>query len=113
MHTIVITFSLTPDMSDARYREVCADMAPAFAGFPGLLAKVWLADPDANRYGGIYLFADDAAADMYLDSALFRTVRTFPQFTDLTMLRMPVDETATRRTQPGLAVVGATAGSPA
>lgn len=104
MHTVIINFSLV-DMTDERYREVCAELAPAFAELPGLLAKVWLADVDTATYGGVYLFADAGAADAYLASALYRTVRSYPHFTDVTTRRFAVDETTTRRTQPGLAVL--------
>lgn len=104
MHTIIINFTLT-DMTDDRYREVCAELAPAFAELPGLLTKVWLADPPARAYGGVYLFADRESADAYLGSALFRTVESFPHFADLALRRFDVDEATTRRTQPGLAVV--------
>ena len=104
MHTIIVTFTLT-DMTDDRYREVCAELAPAFAELPGLLTKVWLADPPARAYGGVYLFAERECADAFLGSALFRTVGSYPHFTDVALRRFEVDETATRRTQPGLAVV--------
>lgn len=104
MDTIIVTFSLD-GMTDDRYREVCAELAPAFAELPGLLAKVWLAAPGRGQYGGVYLFADPESADAFLASALYRTVRTFPQFTGITMQRYTVDETVTRRTQKRLAVV--------
>ena len=45
MHTLVITFDLV-DMTHERYTEVCAELAPAFAAVPGLLAKIWLTDQD-------------------------------------------------------------------
>lgn len=104
MHTVVIDFTLT-DLTHAGYGDLCAELAPAFAALPGLLAKIWLADQDAARYGGVYLFTDAAAADAYLSSALFRTVRTSPHFTDLALRRFDVDEATTRRTQPGIAVL--------
>ncbi len=105
MHTVIITFTLT-DMSPRRYREVSAELAPAFAELPGLLAKVWLSGDDTGEYGGVYLFTDTDAADRYLGSALYRTVRDFPHFAGVTVRRYAVDETTTRRTQPGIALVG-------
>jgi Putative mono-oxygenase ydhR len=105
MQTIIITFTLT-DMSDERYREVCAELAPAFAELRGLHAKIWLADPATATYGGVYLFADAADVEAFLGSALFRTVRMFPHFTDIQMRRFEVDEATTLRTQPGVRVVG-------
>jgi hypothetical protein len=107
VQTLVITFRLV-DMTDERYREVCAELAPAFAGLPGLVAKIWLADPASNTYGGVYLFADDDAVEAYISSTLYRTVGSYPHFGDLTVRRFTVDQALTRRTQPGLAVVAAT-----
>lgn len=104
MHTVIVTFDLT-DMSDARYREVCAELAPAFAQLPGLLAKVWLADADAATYGGVYFFRDSAAADGFAASALFRTVANYPHFRNVTARRFDVDGSTTRRTQPGVTIV--------
>ena len=106
MHTLVITFDLV-DMTHERYTEVCAELAPAFAAVPGLLAKIWLTDPDGARYGGVYLFADAAAGDAFLCSSLARIVASNPHFGGLTVQRFGVDEATTARTQPGLTVVGA------
>jgi Putative mono-oxygenase ydhR len=108
MQTMIITFTLT-DMSDERYRELCAELAPAFAELPGLLAKVWLADPATSTYGGVYHFADADGVEAYLGSALYRTVRTFPNFTGVEMRRFEVDESATSLTQPGVRLVASSA----
>ena len=105
MHTLVITFDLV-DMTHERYTEVCAELAPAFAAVPGLLAKIWLTDQDEGRYGGVYLFTDAAAGDGFLGSALARSVATNPHFAGLTVQRFGVDEATTARTQPAVTVVG-------
>lgn len=105
MHTVIITFDLV-DMTHEGYGQVCADLAPAFAALPGLQAKIWLADQESARYGGVYLFADAAAADAFLGSALARSVATNPHFAGLDVRRFTVDETTTARTQPGVTVVG-------
>lgn len=104
MHTLVITFDLT-SMTDERYREVCSELAPAFAELPGLLAKMWLVEAPNAAYGGIYLFDDRSSADTFLASGLFRTVEQYPHFTGLTVRRFDIDEAVTRLTQPGLAVI--------
>ena len=104
MHTLVITFDLV-DMTHERYTEVCAELAPAFAAIPGLMAKIWLTDPQDARYGGVYLFTDAAAADGFLGSALARGVATNPHFAGLTVRSFGVDTVTTARTQPGIAVV--------
>ncbi len=104
MHVKIINFNLA-DMTEDGYHEACGQLASAFAQIPGLHAKVWLCDPATNTYGGVYLFADRAAADEYAASELFQTVSTFPNFTNITVRDFAVDEESTRRTQPGIEVV--------
>ncbi len=108
MHVQIITFRLV-DMDDAGYRAACAEMAPAFAALPGLLAKVWLADPDAGTYGGVYLFRDREAMESYAASELFATVAAFPHFADITARDFAVLDDLTRMTQPDLEILAAPA----
>ena len=111
MHVKIINFNLV-DMTEEGYREVCDQLAPAFGALPGLHAKIWLCDPSTNTYGGVYLFADGGAADAYAASELFQTVGAFPNFTNITVRDFSVDEDNTRRTQPGIEVIGSV-GAPA
>ena len=53
MHMQVITFKLD-GIDDAAYQAHAEQHAPVFAALPGLRAKIWLASPQANTYGGIY-----------------------------------------------------------
>jgi Putative mono-oxygenase ydhR len=48
-------------ITEAEYYRMCDELAPVFAEVPGLVSKVWLADPASNSYGGIYTFADREA----------------------------------------------------
>ena len=104
MHVQIITFRLD-GMDEEGYRSACAEMAPAFAELPGLLAKVWLADPAENTYGGVYLFRDREAMKAYGASELFATVAAFPHFADIRSTDFAVYEDLTRVTQPGLEVL--------
>jgi len=104
MHVQIITFHLA-DLTEEGYREACAQFAPAFTDLPGLLAKVWLADPDTNTYGGVYLFRDRAAMDAYVASDLFATVASYPHFADIAAQDFAVYDDVTRLTQPGLALL--------
>lgn len=104
MHAVVITFDLI-DMTHTHYEEVCAELAPAFAALPGLLAKIWLTDAENAAYGGVYLFGDAASAEAFLGSTLARSVAENPHFAGLAVRRFDVDEAATARTQPGMPVV--------
>ena len=104
MHVKIVNFNLV-ELTDEGYVEVCEQFAPAFAELPGLLAKIWLRDAPSNTYGGVYLFADRAAADAYAASDLFRSVGAFPHFSKITVRDFAVDEDTTRRTQQGLEVL--------
>lgn len=104
MHVQIITFHLA-DMTEEGYRDARVGFAPAYAGLPGLLAKIWLADPGTNTYGGVYLFRDRAAMDAYVASDLFATVSAFPHFADLSARDFAVYEDLTNATRPGLAIL--------
>lgn len=82
MYVRVITFRLD-GLEPAAYRAHASALAPAFAQWPGLLRKIWLADGPDGRLGGIYVFTDKAAADASRDTDPFRGMTTNPHFTDL------------------------------
>src|SRR5690349_11245569 len=62
MYARVVTFHLD-GLTPSDFKAHAAEVAPVFTTWPGLLAKVWIADEEANTFGGIYLFADRASAD--------------------------------------------------
>jgi hypothetical protein len=47
--------------------------APLFAGFPGLVSKLWLADDERGRYRGLYEWDDPHLAEAYA-RALWRVL---------------------------------------
>jgi len=55
MHILVVNFSLE-GLAHEDYLKIADELAPVFAGVPGLCSKVWLADQENNTYGGIYTF---------------------------------------------------------
>ena len=67
MEILVINFSLD-GMTEAEYRTMCDEVAPAFAAVSGLVSKVWLADRANGVYGGVYTFENGDALDAYLDT---------------------------------------------
>jgi hypothetical protein len=107
MNVLIINFRLS-GMTEEGYRAACADLAPAFAELPGLLAKVWLNDPATGTYGGVYLFRDRAAMEGYLASDLLASVAATPSFVDISTRDFAVYEDLTRATQPRLAVLAET-----
>jgi hypothetical protein len=62
----------------AEFREHAAHVAGAIAAVPGLLGKVWILDEEHGRGGGVYLFADRAAATTYLEGPIVSGLRGNP-----------------------------------
>ena len=84
MHIQVITFKLD-GIDDAAYQAHAEQNAPAFAALPGLRAKIWLANQQANTYGGIYAFDDVAAMRAYQGGEIFQGLQASPHMIDLTV----------------------------
>jgi hypothetical protein len=82
MHAQVVNFRLK-GIDDAEFRALCDGLASQFKDIPGMQAKIWLADPATNTYGGIYLWDDRAAMEDYARGDLFKAVVSHPNFTDL------------------------------
>ena len=53
--------------------------APTFANLPGLLAKIWLRDPESNTYGGLYLWDDQEAYERYIKGEVFKCDQGRPE----------------------------------
>ena len=102
MYARIVTFHLD-GLTPAEYGNIAAALAPAFTAWPGLLAKVWIADDDAGTYGGIYLFADRASADRTRDTDLYRSMAANPAFTDLSVREFDVLDEPTAITASALA----------
>ena len=91
MQILIVNFRLE-GISRDEFRAGSLDLAPAFADVPSLRSKIWLAAPDTDTCGGIYLFEDAAALDAYLASPLFAGVRENPAFVDHRVGRFDVLE---------------------
>jgi heme-degrading monooxygenase HmoA len=85
MHVLIVNFNLR-EMTDAGFRAMANEVASAFAGVPGLVGKLWLADTERNTYGGVYLWEDAAAMRAYLASDLGKGVAGNPNFANLSAL---------------------------
>ncbi len=105
MHVQIINFHLA-GVTEADYRAHCDEVAPAFAEVPGLISKVWLANPATNTYGGVYTWVTRDAMDEYAKSDLFKAVATNPNLAGITSIDFDVLEEPTSVTR-GLAGVPA------
>jgi hypothetical protein len=99
MHAQVITFGLK-DITEEQFKGAVSADVPVFAAMPGLLAKVWLRDPETNTYGGLYLWDNQEAYEGYIKGEVFNAIKANPHlenvesrdfgvFDDLSALTMP------------------------
>jgi hypothetical protein len=100
---VQINFKLT--VSGAEYEQAVAPLAQTVADVDGLQWKIWLLNEHEHEAGGVYLFADLASADAFLESSLVAQVKSAPILSDFrtaqfdlidnltTITRGPVAET--------------------
>ena len=84
MHIQVVTFKLD-GIDEAAYQAHAGQIAPVFASLPGLRAKIWLANQQANTYGGIYAFDDVSAMRAYQGGNIFQGLQADPHMIDVTV----------------------------
>jgi hypothetical protein len=95
----IVTFT-TSGISADEYRALAEGVAAGFIDWPGLLGKLWLADPERNRYGGVYVFASRADADRSRSTALFAAPAANPALTDVVVEEFDTLPGATAVTWP-------------
>ena len=103
MHIQIIQFRLK-GLNHEGFTELCDQLAPTWAQIPGLLSKIWLSDPAASTYGGVYAWENKAAMEGFVQGELYRAVQTNPNFTDVTSRDFAVLEGPTRVTRGASAV---------
>lgn len=83
MYVQIITFQLdgmTPD----EFAGINDWAATQYLGVPGLISKIFLADPDDDHaYGGVYLWETRRAAEDYLRNGIARVLVDDPRFVDV------------------------------
>lgn len=98
MHVVITTFRLK-DWSEEEYRQLCAEVAPAFADVPGLLAKIFIADAETGTYGGVKLFRERDSAEAFKRSELFASVGAHPHLDEIAVRDFGVLEEPTQVTR--------------
>jgi len=101
MHVQVVTYRLA-DISDPEFIDANREFAEMMAAVPGLLAKVWLKDPDGSTYGGVYLWQDRQACESFLAGDLWGEAITDESLMDLASHDFAVMDELTKVTQPRL-----------
>jgi heme-degrading monooxygenase HmoA len=98
VHIQIVNFRLE-GMSGEDYRGIAEAMAPAFANLPGLVSKTWLADPETNTYGGVYVWQSREAMDEYKETDIYKGMATNPRFADVSVKDFAVLENPTSVTR--------------
>ena len=98
MYVQVVNFNLM-DITEQEYRAVCDQEASVFGVLPGLIAKYWLADPETNTYGGVYLWESREALDEYLNGEVWVAVKADPHITNITSREYSILDAPTRVTR--------------
>jgi heme-degrading monooxygenase HmoA len=104
MHAQVITFGLN-GITEEQFHEASGADAQMFADLPGLLAKFWLRDPEANTYGGVYIWADQQAYEAYIEGEIFNAIKADGHLENVQSRGFEIFEDLTSMTTPGLRAV--------
>ena len=101
MPALVVTFGLN-GITEEQFHDASGADAQMFANLPGLLAKFWLRDPEANTYGGVYIWADQEAYEGYLKGEIFNAIKADGNLKNVESRDFDVFEDLTAQTTPGL-----------
>lgn len=98
MHVQIVEFELN-GIGRGEYEERVEQIAPAFAEIPGLIAKVWVIDPDSNRAGGVYTWVDSAAREAYEANQVFGALKADANLANVRSRHFDVLEAPTQTTR--------------
>ncbi|NEQ47331.1 MAG: YdhR family protein [Leptolyngbya sp. SIOISBB] len=76
-----ITFR-NPNGGSEAAQKAAWERAHKIAAWPGLVWKIWIAEPAEAIYGGIYLFEDETSANEYLQGSVVASMKALPGMTD-------------------------------
>lgn len=83
MYVQIITFRLD-GMTPAEFEAINDHAATQYGDTPGLISKIFLADPDDDTaYGGVYLWEARVDAEAYLNGDLIASLMASPQIADV------------------------------
>ena len=102
MHALLVTYGLKGVSVEHYTQDMVEPGQRYFAGLNTLMSKVWLADEANNRYGGFYVWTDEAAMDDFMSSPVGAALKARTYLSDLEFTDWPVNETPSRATR-GLA----------
>jgi heme-degrading monooxygenase HmoA len=98
VHVQIVNFRLE-GIGEEDYRKHCEAIAPAFANLPGLVSKTWLANPDTNTYGGVYVWRSREAMEDYKRTDIYKGMLANPHLDGVVSKDFAVLENPTRVTR--------------
>ncbi len=108
MSSRILQLNFKFSVSGDAYTEAVAPLADDFAAVPGLRWKIWMINEEQKEAGGIYMFADQRAVDLFLESPLPKIVMEHPALSDFSVKLFDVMEAQTAITH-GPVMAGASA----
>ena len=94
----IITYQLS-GITEAEYLATAPPDAALIAQVSGLVSKVWIASPETNTYGGVYLWQSQAALNAFMESPLVAAVMARPHLTAISSVVYDVPEAPSRTTR--------------
>ncbi|MCH2180923.1 MAG: YdhR family protein [Mariniblastus sp.] len=91
MHIQIVNFKLH-EMTRADYDALLEQAAPQFPQIPGLKSKHYLADDEANVYGGVYVWESKQAMLDYQAGEIYQGILAHPGLADVSSVDFDVIE---------------------
>lgn len=91
-------FSVSPQ----EFKEMAKALAQPFAEVPGCQWKIWLIDEEKKEAGAVYLFTDEMAMNLFLESPLVASVLAHPALSDFELRPCNVVEEVSKITRAPL-----------
>ena len=102
MHVQIVTFRLG-NLSEEDYISSANDIAARFSSQSGLMAKIWLEQPEEGVYGAIYHWQDKESMERFMQGTLFEGNNS--ELQDVTSQDFGILRNLTKKTQPELELI--------
>jgi Putative mono-oxygenase ydhR len=99
MQIQIITYQLKDISQEGYLAQMVNPDAPILADVPGLIWKIWVAKPENNVYGGVYLWKDRASMETFGTSDMLKTIVARPYLFNIAVSDYEVREDPTQITR--------------